>query len=71
MAGWNFEDVLQHLKKDTKQISSFLNVMLGHFCAENWAGLNVFNMLERPRALLVECCRYTIFWQRYYRKVTF
>ena len=41
MAGWNFEEILQHLKKDTlKRFSSLLNVMVDYLCVQRlpeWA----------------------------------
>ena len=60
MAGQNFEEILQHLKKTLKRLSSSLNVRVACECtgkAESHPGRQVSS--------------YTVVWQRYCRKLTF
>ena len=47
VAGWNFEEILQHYKKG---FSSSLNVTVGYFCMQSlpeWAGMFVSELERR------------------------
>ena len=60
LAGQNFEEILQHLKKNTKRFCSSLNVMVDYLCVQR--GLEC--VLERQRAILDDRCHHKVVWQR-------
>ena len=63
VVGWNFEEILQHLKKALQRCFCSLNMMVGYLCVLDWAWMLV-SVLERQRAIVEDGCHHTVVWQR-------